>query len=497
MILTYHKVHPEEKSSWWVTVDEFYQHLQALTARKVVYLDDYDPDNPEQVVITFDGIYDNICEFALPILQKFGYPFELFVIGDHIGKDNGFDQHVEPPCMFANIEQLKKLVSGGARVQWHTRTHARLNEIDEKAAEYELSVPAELREQFPAPHLQWFAYPHGIPNERLKAMVGERFKGALACDDGDKTDHLFFPRKLIYPKMSLYSGSVAAIIANYNYGHLLREAVFSLERQASKPDEILVIDDASTDRASTEVLDELERKGYRVIRNEKNLGIVENFRKAVASTSSDYIFFLGADNKIRVDFIEKCRSVLDANSEAAVVYTDGTLFGSMSGQLARQTGDSLIGHSNSQNWDVYTWDFPDPTEEVLSHFSEKNFVHGSSMYRRTFYDLVGGYMATNGPEDHNLFYRMWKNGGKLFHLKERVLEYRQHSSAQANTALVVAMENISLREHIEHLSSQVKDIRAQSSSQVNEIRAQSASQEQELRAYIDHLIAAMAAKKED
>jgi GT2 family glycosyltransferase len=461
MILTYHKVHPEQKTSWWVTVDEFYQHMQALTTKRVVYLDDYDPKNSDHVVITFDGIYSNIHEFALPILKNFGYPFELFVIGNHIGLDNGFDQSVEPPCMFASIQQLRDLCDNGGRLQWHTRDHIRLNEANIEKALYELSIPSELQNMFPSPNLRWFAYPHGIPNPELRSLVGERFVGALACDDGDPDDPLFLPRKLIYPNTSLYRGSVAVIVANYNYGHLLREAIFSLERQSSRPDEILVIDDASTDSASSVVLAELERKGYRVVRNDVNLGIVSNFKKAVSLTSSDYVFILGADNKIRIDYIELCRSALDRSEDAAVAYTDGVIFGSLSGQLARRTGNSLLGHSNSQNWDVYTWNFPEPTPDALDKFAEENFIHGSSMYRRRFFDLVGGYTETNGPEDHNLFYRIWKAGGQLVHVGQRVLEYRQHSAAQANTALVVAMENMALREHVTHLSRQVSEMRAQ------------------------------------
>lgn len=455
MILTYHKIHPEQKTSWWVTVDEFYQHMQALTAKHVVYLDDYDPRNPDHAVITFDGVYDNIHEYALPILKKFGYPFELFVIGNHIGKENLFDQAVEPPCVFANTQQLENLCANGGRIQWHTREHSRLNEVDAEKVRYELTVPAELRDRFPSPHLKWFAYPHGLPNPELKSLVKEHFVGALACDDGNVDDLFFLPRKLIYPNTSLYRGSVAAIIANYNYGHLLREAILSLERQSSHPDEILIIDDASTDYMSSIVLDELERKGYKVIRNDINLGIVANFNKAVSETSTDYVFILGADNKIRVDYVELCRAALDKNENAAVAYTDGIIFGSMSGQLARKTGNELLGHSNSQNYDVYTWNFPDPTPDALKEFSKVNFVHGSSMYRRAFFNLVGGYADTNGPEDHNLFYRMWEAGGRLVHINQRVLEYRQHSAAQANTALTLAMENAALYEHIAYLSRQI------------------------------------------
>ncbi len=84
MILMYHKVHPSSPTEWWVTVDDFYRQMWELQSRRVVYLDDYDLLDSENVVITFDGVYSNVLTYASPILGKFRYPFELFVVGDLI-----------------------------------------------------------------------------------------------------------------------------------------------------------------------------------------------------------------------------------------------------------------------------------------------------------------------------------------------------------------------------------------------------------------------------
>ena len=91
MILMYHKIYPDSPTMWWVDVDNFYRQMCELKCRKVVSLDDYDPADPDHVVITFDGVYKNVLTFAAPILKDFGYPFELFVTSDYIGKDNSFD----------------------------------------------------------------------------------------------------------------------------------------------------------------------------------------------------------------------------------------------------------------------------------------------------------------------------------------------------------------------------------------------------------------------
>jgi glycosyltransferase involved in cell wall biosynthesis/peptidoglycan/xylan/chitin deacetylase (PgdA/CDA1 family) len=433
MILAYHKVDIARKTKWYVSANCFERQLAALAGRRAVYLDDYDPADPGQFVLTFDGIYDEIVRFALPLLKRRGLPFELFVVGDYAGKWNDFDQHVEPPARFGSLETLRRLVDAGGRVQWHTRTHCRLDDLPDSDLARELDPGEELRRAFPEPHhFCWFAYPHGKVAPRVKAAAAERFAGALACDDGDRADRYNLPRTLVFEQTPLSKSTVSVIVANYNYGQFLAEALDSVLDQSVPPDEILIADDGSTD-ISAEVIAYFERAHpgrFKILRNPKNLGIIDNFRQAVETSTGDYIAFLGADNLMRRDYVERCKAALDANPNAAVAYTDMTIFGALSRVLAVK-----VGAGATQRADVFHWRFPDPTPEVLGKFEKHNFIHGSSMYRRKAYDAVGGYTShAERPEDHNLFKRMLDLGWQPVHVKAPVIEYRQHSRDQANTA---------------------------------------------------------------
>ncbi|HXG00609.1 MAG TPA: polysaccharide deacetylase family protein, partial [Bacteroidota bacterium] len=137
MILMYHKVHPETPTKWWVSVDEFWRQMEELQRYIVVSLDRYDPTDPKHVCITFDGVYENVYQFAVPILKKFGYPFELFITGGSIGQGNEFDAGEEPPARFASREQLKRCIEAGGRLQWHTTSHPDLTAVDGRALEHE------------------------------------------------------------------------------------------------------------------------------------------------------------------------------------------------------------------------------------------------------------------------------------------------------------------------------------------------------------------------
>ncbi|NWF64504.1 MAG: glycosyltransferase [Chloroflexi bacterium] len=311
MILTYHKIHPENKTIWWVTPDSFYLQMADLRSKKVVYLDEYDPADPNQAVITFDGVYKDIWKYAVPILRHFGYPFELFIIGQTIGKDNSFDTG-EPYAEFADVETLQKMVQAGGRLQWHSQSHIRLVGVTDLALyEKELTVPGDLRQLCPN-GFKWYAYPHGQRDGLYRAQVESRFVGALACDDGSDADRYDLSRLTVYEETRFSNSAVSLIIPCYNYGHLAAEAIESALLQTCPPDEILFIDDASSDN-SVEVARRYEPR-IRVEVNEKNLGVVENFRKAVALTSGDYIVFLGADNRFRSDYIERAKAVLDSSS---------------------------------------------------------------------------------------------------------------------------------------------------------------------------------------
>lgn len=442
MILLYHKVAPITPTIWWVSADTFDRQMAALAAYDVVPLSEYDPANPRHAVITFDGVYENVYQYAFPILRKWGYPFELFVTGSYIGCDNAFDAP-EPLAHFCTIEQLEMMAKHGGRLQWHTATHRRLDKLSHSELLREIEVPSVLRGRYPVPHFDWFAYPHGDHSDDAVAAVRRYFKGALSCFAGNDGDHYQLNRVTVYEDTKLDKSRVTVIVANFNYGDFLPDAMESVLKQTVAPDEIILIDDCSTD-GSQDIVSRYKNVA-RVVLNEKNLGIVDNFNKAVSLATGDYIAFLGADNRMRSDYVECCKTALDRHPEAALVYTDMTIFGGRAPQLAESVGATLIGESVAERWPVYLWQFPDPTPEALAGLETRNFMHGSSMYRRLAFDQVGGYRKSNGPEDHNLFKRMLQTGWQPFHVREALIEYRQHSTNQANTVLALQMEIVALR----------------------------------------------------
>jgi peptidoglycan/xylan/chitin deacetylase (PgdA/CDA1 family) len=207
MILMYHNVASNAPTKWHVSTKTFDRQMAYLTAYDVVYLADYDPRNPQQVVITFDDGYSNVVEYALPILEKWNYPFEIFVIGNHIGKSNSFDRGNEPEARCAGIDELKKAANSLARLQWHTRSHPRLATISLDLARHELDVPTNLTDLFARPHFTWFAYPYGNHSDKIVREVRQRFDGAVSTNSGSDRDRYQLNRIAITENSPLFLSS--------------------------------------------------------------------------------------------------------------------------------------------------------------------------------------------------------------------------------------------------------------------------------------------------
>jgi GT2 family glycosyltransferase len=435
-ILMYHKVDLESPTMWWVSVDRFYQQMLDLKSKQVVYLDDYNPENPNQVVITFDGIYQNILQYAAPILQTFNYPFELFITSNYIGINNTFDS-VEPLAQFANLQELKLLVMMKGRLQWHTNSHIDLT-ADLKAVDIlaELDIPENIRELDPLGY-KWFAYPYGRFDQDVLLAVKDRFSGAVSCHQGNDSDIYCLNRLTVTNDSNFSKAKIAVIIASYNYGSFLVEAIESVLRQTRLPDEILISDDASSDN-TYEIATFYHHKYPNLIkinRNEKNLGIVDHFNKAIRLTSAAYITILGADNRYRSDYLEKTAEILDASEDTAIAYTDFALFGQRAKLVYATFPEDRRGTIKLDKFFIIN--FPDFTEESRQQLIEiGNFIHGSSLFRREAFEQVGGYLQfSNLPEDYALFRRIIEAGWQAKRARLTLLEYRQHSRYQTNIQL--------------------------------------------------------------
>lgn len=89
---------------------------------------------------------------------------------------------------------------------------------------------------------------------------------------------------------------ISIVVATYNGEKYLREQLDSLYTQTLLPDEIIAVDDCSTDSTS-KILEEYHKnKGLIYIINDVNLGVNKNFEKALRLCSGEYIAICDQDD---------------------------------------------------------------------------------------------------------------------------------------------------------------------------------------------------------
>jgi len=98
---------------------------------------------------------------------------------------------------------------------------------------------------------------------------------------------------------------ISVLISNFNYSKYICEAIQSALSQSRPPDEIIVIDDGSSD-GSVELIEAEFKENSKVrLICQENKGQLSTFNTGFQETSGDLIFFLDADDIYREQYIER------------------------------------------------------------------------------------------------------------------------------------------------------------------------------------------------
>ncbi len=97
--------------------------------------------------------------------------------------------------------------------------------------------------------------------------------------------------------MPLYPIKLSIVIPTFNREDLIGQTLQSVADQTSKPFEVIVVDNASTDKTS-EIVKRYEKFGIKYHRNQTNLGMVGNYNKCIELATGDYVSFLHSDDLI-------------------------------------------------------------------------------------------------------------------------------------------------------------------------------------------------------
>ena len=110
---------------------------------------------------------------------------------------------------------------------------------------------------------------------------------------------------------------LTTVLVNYNHARFLRESLGSVLKQTRPSDELIVIDDTSTDNSVEVIQSFLPRHpNARLIQNPKNQGCFANCNDGLRLARGDYVHFAAADDVFYPRHYEVGVGLLENNSAA-------------------------------------------------------------------------------------------------------------------------------------------------------------------------------------
>lgn len=125
--------------------------------------------------------------------------------------------------------------------------------------------------------------------------------------------------------------SISIVLCNYNDARFLPDSLGAICQQSVPPDELLIVDDGSTDD-SLEVISEYSRNFsfIRVLRNEENRGLMYSINLALQQARMDCIVWAAADDILLPNFLARNHACMDEFPQARITcsrlatFVDGT-----------------------------------------------------------------------------------------------------------------------------------------------------------------------------
>jgi len=213
--------------------------------------------------------------------------------------------------------------------------------------------------------------------------------------------------------MKANNPKVSVCMPNYNFGHLIGEAIQSVLEQTFPDFELIIVDDASTDD-SVAVIKRFSDERIRFYQNEVNIGRVKNINKSLSLASGDYVTILPSDCTCLPDSLEKRVAVLDTDTGIGVA-----------------CGGIDVMDEKSR---ILSTHYPFQHSHVISGEDEfKKLIFGNqipvitAMVRRECYSSLGLFNeAVTGAADFEMWLRICLNDYHVAFIPDVLARDREH-----------------------------------------------------------------------
>jgi len=193
-----------------------------------------------------------------------------------------------------------------------------------------------------------------------------------------------------YEKLSL-----TVVVPCFGHARFLETMMKSITSQTRLPDEVIFVDDCSTD-GSGDILKRLtgtvaqrEQIHFNLLHNTRNLGQTASLNRAIENATSDLIMILNDDDYLKHDVIEVAFSLFKHYKEAVLI----------GGTSEHFTDDEELSNANKNmtcfaGIDSIRLDIHLPADVMnYRRYNDLNMTHSGCCFLKSAWEKVGGYYS--------------------------------------------------------------------------------------------------------
>lgn len=214
---------------------------------------------------------------------------------------------------------------------------------------------------------------------------------------------------------------ITVLLPFRNAATTLDAAIASIARQTFRSWELLLIDNASTDKGPT-IAEAWARREPRIrILHEPETGIAHALNTGLAHTAAPLIARMDADDLAHPERLSRQFTFMQAHPGIGVLGT-------------RTRFETSLAASSGMEW-FTRWQnaILTPQEHYIKRFVDAPLAHPTVMFRRTLVGEFGGYDTGPFPEDHELWLRWMHAGVRFAKLPKALLTWRDHAQRLSRT----------------------------------------------------------------
>jgi glycosyltransferase involved in cell wall biosynthesis len=225
------------------------------------------------------------------------------------------------------------------------------------------------------------------------------------------------------------SPTISAVVPVHNGERYIGESLTAILSQTRPPDEVIVVDDGSTDRTD----DELRRFGgdIRVVK-QANRGVAGALNRCFEESRGAYVAKCDADDIWELDKLERQSETLLAHPEIDISFSGARFFGLAEGPRSPYPGEGLLDR-----------------QELSRRLYRGNFICScTTVVKRRLYQRLGPFDEELACEDYDFWLRALTAGAVFFHDPSTLVRCRAHSRQVSNDLL--RMHEAEYLTHIRH-----------------------------------------------